>query len=494
MPKEYFKLSDASGLNQIPEGSRIHVSGVCGVAMAQLAIELARRGYRVSGSDKEFYEPMGSLLRGSAIELRNGYSPGNIPSDVELVVIGNALSYDNPEVQEVERRKLRYSLFPKILHDLAIEGRHSIVVSGTHGKSTTSALLSWLLSRLGLDPSYFVGAVIPELSASLRVGSGIYAVTEGDEYDSAFFAKVPKFSFYRPDTLIVTAIEYDHADIYPNLESIEEQFTRLVSGLPAQAKVICCIDDINVARLLTSWRKEARCSFITYGANPAADFRVLSNESSGRSQSVTIDGGSAGRTSFKLSIPGRHNALNATAVYIACQVNGLDVSKIQRIFPEFVGARRRQEVRYDHGITLIDDFAHHPTAVRETISAIRSFYPGRRLWAVFEPRSNTSRRKVFQSEYIAAFLGADEVVLCDVAARANDDGQELIQVSDLADGISAQGIRARVFPDANAIRGFLLAEVTPGDVILVMSNGGFGGLVAALESGLKEKVIPATSP
>ena len=487
MPKEYFKLSEASGLSQIPDGSRIHVSGVCGVAMAQLAIELARRGYRVSGSDKEFYEPMGSLLRNSSVELCNGYNPENIPSDAELVVIGNALSYDNPEVQEVERRKVRYSLFPKILYDLAIAGRHSIVVSGTHGKSTTSALLSWLLSRLGDDPSYFVGAVIPELSASLRVGAGRYAVTEGDEYDSAFFAKVPKFSFYRPDTLIVTAIEYDHADIYPNLESIEEQFTRLVTSLPAEAKVICCIDDNNVARLLSLWRKEARCSFVTYGSHQAADFRVLSAESSGRSQIVNIDGAVEGKISFKLAIPGRHNALNATAVYIACRLNGLDQSKIQRLLPEFIGARRRQEVRFDQGVTLIDDFAHHPTAVRETIAAIRSFYPGRRLWAVFEPRSNTSRRKIFQSEYISAFLSADEVVLCDVAARANDSVEELIQVSDLADAISARSTRARVLPDAKTIKDFLLTEVVQGDVILVMSNGGFGGLVSDLENGLEEQ-------
>ena len=404
MPKEYFSAARATSLGSIPARGRVHVSGVCGVAMAQLALELARRGYRVSGSDKEFYEPMGSLLRSSSIELFHGYSARNIPTDVSLVVIGNALSYENEEVQEVERSGSAYSFFPKLLHDITIQGRHSIVVSGTHGKSTTSALIAWLLTELRCDPSFFVGAVIPDLPTSLHVGSGSFCVTEGDEYDSAFFAKVPKFTFYKPNTLIVTAVEYDHADIYSSLAEIEEQFTNLVLGLPPDALALCCVDDPNVARLVSIWRAAARCRITTYGTSPDAEVRIAAISTVGRLQRVTVQFAEGEPLSFDLAIPGKHNARNATAALLACKVNNLELRRVGELMPRFAGARRRQEMRYDGAVTLIDDFAHHPTAVRETIQAIRESYPDRRLWAVFEPRSNTSRRKVFEREYAEAFL------------------------------------------------------------------------------------------
>lgn len=487
MPKEYFTSENATALCEVPPGARVHVSGVCGVAMAQLALELSRRGYQVSGSDKEFYEPMGSLLRGSAIELHHGYDGLHIPSEAALVVIGNALSYQNAEVQEVERKGYAYSFFPKMLFDVAIQGRHSIVVSGTHGKSTTSALLAWLLCRLNLDPSFFVGAVIPDLPASFVVGSGRFCVTEGDEYDSAFFAKVPKFTFYKPDTLVVTAIEYDHADIYSSLAEIEHQFSNLVCGLPAGATAICCLDDANVARLLPEWRAKARCRILTYGTAEHADVRLVATVQQGRKQSVTLCLQDGTRRNFELAIPGKHNALNAISAIIACQINGLDLDAVGRVLPGFGGARRRQEVRYDAAVTLIDDFAHHPTAVRETLAAIQGAYAGRRLWAIFEPRSNSSRRKVFERDYTDAFGGASQVVLCDVAARGIDAGHDLIDVSDLAGAIAAKGTAALALPDAEAIEAYLLSQVKEGDVLLVMSNGGFGGLVAKLDAGLRQR-------
>jgi UDP-N-acetylmuramate: L-alanyl-gamma-D-glutamyl-meso-diaminopimelate ligase len=487
MMTNYFTATGATALSEIAPGAQVHISGVCGVAMAQLALELCRRGYLVSGSDKEFYEPMGSLLRSSPVKLYQGYSAGNIPEDAALVVIGNALSYSNEEVQEVERRALRYSLFPQMYFDVAIRGRHSIVVSGTHGKSTTSALLAWLLTKLNLDPSFFVGAVIPDLPSSLVVGNGTFCVTEGDEYDSAFFAKVPKFTFYRPDTLIVTAIEYDHADIYPNLEAIEEQFTKLVMNLPPDAVAICCCDDPNVARLVGQWRGAAKCRIVTYGRGEMSEIRLVRCEQRDKRQSISVRFIDGAERSFELAIPGEHNALNATAALIACMVNDFDLDAVSALMPGFMGVRRRQEVRYDGAVTLIDDFAHHPTAVRETIRAIRALYPGRRLWAVFEPRSNTSRRKVFQNEYAAAFEGANQVVLCNVAARGIDAGNELLEVAELADQISRQGPPAVALADAAVIATHLLTQLQAGDVILVMSNGGFGGLLDILEAKLTSR-------
>ena len=489
MPKDYFNVSRATALESVAAGAKIHVSGVCGVAMAQLAVELVRRGFAVSGSDKEFYEPMGSFLKRSSVALKEGYKAEHIPEDASLVVIGNALVYENPEVQEVERRKIPYSLFPKILYDVVIRGKQSIVVSGTHGKSTTTALMAWLLSRMQLSPSYFIGAAVPDLPSSLVSSTGELSVVEGDEYDSAFFAKVPKFTFYKPNTLIVTAIEYDHADIYSSLKQIEDEFTKLVTSLPDDADVICCIDTENVTRLVEEWRETASCKITTYGKSGGADIQLVDRHVEGRTQHVTLALHDGAEVGFSLSLPGEHNALNATAAYIACMVNNLDIETAGNLMRGFLGAKRRQEVRFDSkNVTLIDDFAHHPTAVRETLSALRSFYPGRRLWAVFEPRSNTSRRKVFQKDYVSAFRSADRVVLCDVAARSIDAGQELIKVSDLAESIGLAGTPAVALHDADAIRSYLMEHMEPGDVFVIMSNGSFGGLVGKFEGELRAKI------
>ena len=338
---------------------------------------------------------------------------------------------------------------------------------------------------MNVEPSYFVGAVIPELPSSLNVSDGHYSVVEGDEYDSAFFAKVPKFTFYKPNTLIITAIEFDHADIYSSLGQIEAEFTKLVTSLPDDAEVVCCLDCKNVRRLVPTWKASARCRFTTYGTMAEADIQVVDCSVEGRQQRVTLALHDGAEVSFALSIPGIHNALNAAAAFITCMLNNLDIEIIANLMPGFTGARRRQEIRFDNKVTLIDDFAHHPTAVRETITAIRSFYPGRRLWAVFEPRSNSSRRKVFQEEYIQAFSGADRVILCDVAARAMDKGLELIKVQDLAEEIGVRGTPAMTLPDAEAIRSYIKEHSEAGDVILIMSNGGFGGLVANVESDFK---------
>ncbi|MBN8549937.1 MAG: UDP-N-acetylmuramate:L-alanyl-gamma-D-glutamyl-meso-diaminopimelate ligase, partial [Deltaproteobacteria bacterium] len=343
MPKEYFSPERASALAAVPAGAKIHVIGVSGVAMAQLAVALSEAGYEVSGSDKEFYEPMGSYLSRSKVRLCRGYAAANIPPGVALVVIGNAVSYGHPEVEQVEQQKLPYSFFPKLLRELIIRDRHSVVVAGTHGKSTTSAMMATVLAKLGDDPSYFIGGVVRDLPASLWRGVGSVSVVEGDEYDSAFFAKVPKFSFYAATTLVITSIEYDHADIYPSLESINAVFTKEVLALPAQSCVLCCSDDENLQTLLAQWRTQARCRIVTYGRRPGSEYHLEEVRSVGDAQEMRATAPDGRVLSWKLGVPGAHNALNSLAVLAVSDLLKLDSSKVTAALAGFLGVKRRQE-------------------------------------------------------------------------------------------------------------------------------------------------------
>jgi UDP-N-acetylmuramate: L-alanyl-gamma-D-glutamyl-meso-diaminopimelate ligase len=488
MPKDFFAVDRCTALDRVKAGGRIHVIGVCGVAMAQLAVELSRKGYAVSGSDKEFYEPMAALLRSSSVSTLTGYDAAHVPLEADLVVIGNAISYGNPEVDVVEQKGLPYTCFPKILAESLIAGKHSVVVTGTHGKSTTTAIAASMLVSMQLDPSYFVGGIAQSLPHSLHWGDGAHSVVEGDEYDSAFFAKVPKFSFYRPDTAIINAIEFDHADIYPNVEAIELEFTKMVIGLPAESLALCCVDFERVARLVQEWRKSAQCRIITFGQNSDSDVRLVSRRQTGLSQECRMESAEFGAIDFSVPVPGAYNAKNAMAALLVAKTRGLQMQAALRGVAEFRPVKRRQEIRFEgDGVVLIEDFAHHPTAVSETIAAIREVYPDKKLWAIFEPRSNTSRRKVFQEEYVRAFLQADNAVLSEVTARGNDASAELIDVPQLASEIAAAGTLAACLPDAATIADYVLAGTTNSDVILLMSNGSFGGLPALLEERLRKR-------
>lgn len=486
MPKEHFSVEQSAALADVPAGGRVHVIGVCGVAMAQLAVILAEQGYRVSGSDKEFYEPMGSLLERSPVELKRGYAAENVSKDLDLVVIGNAISYGHPEVDAVEKLGLPYTFFPKILHEAVIRGKHSIVVCGTHGKSTTTALIASMLHKMGEDPGYFVGGIAMDLPASLAAGSGSFSVVEGDEYDSAFFAKVPKFAFYAPATAIINAIEYDHADIYPTIDHVKREFDKLVLSMPQGSTALACLDFPIVKELVREWRKAARCRIVTFGADPEADARLVERRYEGLVQVVRARLPVAGEIELRLPMPGEYNARNALAGVLTAELAGLDVRAAASAISSFKRVKRRQEVRYNEGgAILVEDFAHHPTAVRQTVEAIREIFPKKRLWAVYEPRSNTSRRKVFQDEYVSAFSKADRVILCQVTARSIDTGSELLDVSQLAAEIGASGVDSRTMPDAASIAQHVLAGCGRDDVIVVMSNGSFGGLISSLEEGLR---------
>jgi UDP-N-acetylmuramate: L-alanyl-gamma-D-glutamyl-meso-diaminopimelate ligase len=489
MPKDFFAVSRTRSLHTLAPGSKIHVIGVCGVAMAQLAVSLAERGYQVSGSDKEFYEPMRSLLATSPVETKTGYIAEHVPLDAALVVIGNAISYGNPEVDVIEQKNLSYTCFPKILQEVAISGKHSIVVTGTHGKSTTTALIASLLLQHETSPSYFVGGIAQGLPHSLAVGKGGFSVVEGDEYDSAFFAKVPKFSFYTPDTVVVNAIEFDHADIYANVEAIEQEFTKLVTGLGATGTAVCCIDFPRVKRLVSEWSTQAKCRIVTFGVDADAEYRIVSRKTERLSQEITVRNEALGELTFFIPMVGEYNARNALAALIVSVIANLDLSKTVRFLGAFKSVKRRQEVRVQRGgVVLMEDFAHHPTAVKQTLQAVKEAFPSARITAIFEPRSNTSRRKVFQREYVEAFALANLAILKDVTARGIDQGQELIDVSTLSDDIARSGVESVCLPDVQAIREKLWSSISyspetasAGEVVVVMSNGSFDGLTDILQ-------------
>ena len=481
MAASYFSVSNSANLGALKAASRIHIIGVSGVAMAQIAVAMAARGFIVTGSDTDFYEPMGSLLRKSGLTLFKGYAPENIPSGDVTVVIGNAVSYGNPEVLAVESRKLPYTSFAQLFGEIGIGSRHSIVVSGCHGKSTTSAITAYLLVQAKRHPSYFVGAVVPQLSHGLMLDAGDVCVVEGDEYDTAFFAKTPKFHFYRGKSVIITSIEYDHADIYPDLESIEREFTTLVKSIPSDGVLIACNDCQNIRRLLLDWRRVSQAQIITYGVAADADYKIIDRSHSETTQKVTLQGPDGANRNFETQLVGLYNAKNALAAMLAAERQGCAWQTLASVLRQFQGIRRRQELRFSSaGIDLIEDFAHHPTAVRETLTGLRERYPSRRIVVAFEPRSNTSRRKVFENEYIAAFDKADVVLLCAVVARHNDSGIELIDVNKVVNEIAQRGVSSQLCADDRQVERQILELVHSGDVIVLMSNGSFNGLIDRL--------------
>ena len=490
MSKDYFSIAGCSSLSSVPLGAHIHVIGVCGVAMAQLAVALAEQGYVVTGSDKEFYEPMAGLLRDSAVQTYQGFSAQRMVTHLgkpALVVIGNSISFGNEEVTAIIEQALPYTIFPKITGDFLIGNRHSIVISGTHGKTTTTSLGAHALSELQAHPSFFVGGIIKNYPRSFVVGSGGISIVEGDEYDSAFFAKVPKFDFYKPQTLVITSLEFDHADIYPDLESIEAVFLNLLKSVPPTGNIFVCIDDHNVKRLLPMWRTATRTPIISFGFDSESDTRISEPTFADGVQSFSIQIGSQAH-SLSCQLLGSHNARNITAIFLSLQAQHFSPIEIIKSIASFTGVRRRQDVRYQGSdVVLIEDFAHHPTAVFETLAAIRRGYPGRSLKIAFEPRSNTSRRKIFEVPYQSAFKDATAVYLKSVQARHNDDGVALMDMNAVVAGIKGYGSSVSLFDTSEALAKQMITDLKPGDVLVVMSNGSFDGLIDLLTTYLADR-------
>jgi UDP-N-acetylmuramate: L-alanyl-gamma-D-glutamyl-meso-diaminopimelate ligase len=458
-----------------PSGSHIHLIAICGVGMASLAGLLQARGYRVTGSDENVYPPMSTYLAQIGIQVMPGFREEHVTPRPDLVVIGNAVTRSNVEAQAVLNSGTPYISFPAALGEFLIGARKSLVVAGTHGKTTTTALCAWAFHRAGLEPGFFIGGVPIDFGSGWSPGKGDCVVLEGDEYDTAFFDKGPKFLHYRPQRLILTSVEFDHADIYRDLDHLKGAFRRLMDIMPTEGLLVVCSDYAAAVEVAAA----APCQVISYGDAPSSDWTVKKVQmQNGRSFFEPCYRGKAEGT-VELSLMGHHNVENALAVYVMGRAMGIERDRLLDGFVTFRGVKRRQEIRGERrGITVIDDFAHHPTAVRETINAVRGGYPERRIWAVFEPRSHTSRRKIFEREFAQALGLADRVVIGDVYLPEKVPENERLSVAHVIDGINQAcgDMRAIQIAEAGEIAAYLANNSADGDIILVMSNGAFGGV------------------
>jgi UDP-N-acetylmuramate: L-alanyl-gamma-D-glutamyl-meso-diaminopimelate ligase len=456
--------------------------GVCGTAMATLAAMLKRKGFDVRGSDEGIYPPMSDFLAAERIQAHSGYDPANITSDLDLVIVGNAISRGNPELEEVLDRKIRYCSLPEAIRDHFLWGARSIVIAGTHGKTTTTSLTGWLLAHAGADPSVFIGGISENFGSSYRLGGGRDFVIEGDEYDSAFFDKTAKFLKYLPDIAVVNNIEFDHADIYASLDEIRLAFRRLVNLVPRRGLLLLGADCDN-ARAVGG---QARCKVERFGLENEADWQAhdLSITPSGTAFRVRLRGAPFG--AFEVPLLGAHNVRNALAAIAVANATGIEAQTIAGGLETFRGIKRRLELRGTAaGVTVYDDFAHHPTAVSETLGALRLAHPTRRIWAVFEPRSASSCRRVFQKDFARAFGAADEVIVAAVY-RTNVPEAERFSAEDLVADLRAAGQHARYLPDVGAIMETIVGERRQGDLVVLMSNGGFGGIHDKLIERLRQ--------
>ncbi len=440
--------------------------------MASLAGLLRERGDEVTGSDQDVYPPMSTQLAEMGIPVRSPYAAGNVAEDAHTVVIGNALSRGNPEVEAVLDRKQRMASLPALLAELFLQERRSLVVAGTHGKTTTAALLAFLLDRAGLDPSFLIGGVPRDFPRSYRLGKGPHFVVEGDEYDSAFFDKRPKFVHYLPDVAIVGNVEFDHADIYRDLVSVETAFARLLSVVPRRGLVVAGIESPSTTTLLA----KAHSRVETFGIGVEADWRAdhVRVEGSGTAFRLARRGRDLGE--FVLGVPGEHNVRNALAALAVAAEEGVEPEAARGALAAFGGVRRRLELRGRvAGVAVYDDFAHHPTAVRETLKALRASGPGH-LVAVFEPRSYTSRTRVFQDAFAEAFRHADRVVVAAAHLPGKVPEGERISEEELVARIVALGGEAAFIPGVEEIVSHVVGAASEGDRIVVLSNGAFGGI------------------
>jgi len=469
--------------------------------MASLAGMLKEKGFRVTGSDANVYPPMSTQLSSLGIMLRSPYAAENIPEDADLIIVGNAVTRDNPEAQEAVRRGLPALSMPQAVADFFLPGKETVVVAGTHGKTTTTSLLAWSLFALGADPSFLVGGIPKNFPVSYRVGKGPHFVIEGDEYDTAYFDKGPKFLHYRPRIALLTSIEFDHADIYRDLSHLKESFRKLVRILPKDGLLIASFDYPDVVEVA----KDAACPVLYYGVgrdgavHPGEDLwrvRFLPDEGGFSRFRLERDGEAH---DFRLRLPGRHNAGNAAAAAITLFRLGYPPERVAEAFSGFEGVLRRQEVVGEFGgVLVIDDFAHHPTAVRETIRGIRERYPGRPVTAVFEPRSNTSRRNVFQRDFTEALSGADSVILAGVYGAEKFPPEDRLDPEGVVASLRGVGRKAEYIEKVDRIVTHLSGTSRAGDLILIMSNGGFGGiqgkLARALETRSNVPPVPGKPP
>ncbi len=452
----------------------LHFLGICGTAMGNVALMMRAAGHSVTGSDENVYPPMSDLLRDAGITIMEGYRAENLAGEPDLVVIGNAMSRGNPEVEAVLNSGLRYTSLPELMKEEVIRDRTSIVCTGTHGKTTTSSMTSWVLESAGLEPSFMIGGVPGNFEAGWALRESTYVVLEGDEYDTAFFDKRSKFHHYMPSILLINNIEFDHADIFNSLDDILLSFRRLVNIVPGNGLIVANGDDPNVLDAISN----AFTPVVTVGLGESCDLRAtdITYHTEETTFTLTINGESAGEITIPLI--GEYNVRNGLGVIGMARGCGLTIEQIASGLASFRNTRRRLELITERdGFTLYDDFAHHPTAIAGTLRALRLRHPNARLRAIFEPRSNTTRRNIFQSQLADAFADADDVILSQIARLDQLDPSERLDTDQLIADIRAHGAEATFLPDPKAIADHVRATMREGDVVVVMSNGGFGGLV-----------------
>jgi UDP-N-acetylmuramate: L-alanyl-gamma-D-glutamyl-meso-diaminopimelate ligase len=468
---------------------RVHLVVVAGTGMGAFAGILKEEGYAVTGSDENVYPPMSEMLAAWDIEVFTPYSAENIErASPDLAIIGNVIRRDNPEASAIRERRIAQMSFPAAFGSLVCRGRHSVVVAGTHGKTTTSAMLAHVLTDAGLDPTFIVGGVTLNYTGNFRLGAGEHVVIEGDEYDTAYFDKGPKFVHYRARTALLTSLEFDHADIYRDMAHYASAFERFCQTLPPDGWLGVSASYPDAVALA---RKHSPALVVTYGVSDGAEVRASAIEfGEGGARFTIVEPGGA-PVDVAMGMTGLHNVENATGVFAAARHLGLDAATIVQGLGSFLGVKRRQEPRgYVGGVLVIDDFAHHPTAVRETVAALRERYPDRRLWAVFEPRSNTSRRNIHQAEYASAFSGANIVVIRFPEPHDKVPPDQQLDVRAVVDAIGGHGVEAYALDTVEEIVALVAREAMPNDVLLVMSNGAFGGLIPEVLAALERRAVP----
>ena len=466
----------------------IHLIGICGTAMASLAGMLQARGHRITGSDAAAYPPMSDVLAALGIPLHQPYAEANLSPRPDLVIVGNAISRGNVELEHVLDTRIPFTSMAAVLHDEFLPGRKSLVVAGTHGKTTTTSMLACIYetasrTRPEFAPSFLIGGVAENFGTSFMVRAEARPfILEGDEYYTAFFDKGPKFLHYFPDAVILTHVEFDHADIYPDLAAVKTAFKRLVNLIPRRGRVVAFDGSENVSECVS----KAFCAVERYGFGLESHWRITEMRHEGGVTHWTLLRAGAPFAELRLPMAGEHNALNATAAAALAAGQGVPAEAIAEALATFRSVKRRLEVRAEvNGVTIIDDFAHHPTAIRETLRALRTAYAGRRLWAVLEPRSNTLRRNVFEAALVDSLALADRSVLAAVFKSEAIPAAERLHPENVAAALRARGFESAVYADADAIVAAIVPELRSGDVVAILSNGGFGGIYEKLPKALQ---------
>jgi UDP-N-acetylmuramate: L-alanyl-gamma-D-glutamyl-meso-diaminopimelate ligase len=465
-------------VKELPPVKKVYLVGIGGTAMASLAGMLKERGYEVAGSDEHVYPPMSTYLERLGIGVLEGYTKDHLVTfHPDLVVIGNAAASTNAEAAGTQELDLPYTSMPEAIHQLFIKDKHSIVVAGTHGKTTTTSLMAWLLESAGRDPSMVVGGIPLNFNQNYKLGNGPEFVIEGDEYNTAFFDKGPKFLHYGANTLLVNNIEFDHGDIYADLDAIIDAFRKGIQQVAPGDVIVANGDDANVRPL----RSNARARWLTFGMSRDCDVFATDAEFTPEGSAFTAWWEGSEWFRFRTTLSGQHNIVNALADIAIARLRGLSAEEIQKGLETFQGIKRRMEVRgIERGVTVIDDFAHHPTAIATTLAGARKRYPGRRIWALFEPRSITSSRKEFEGGYIEAFHQADRVIIGPIFHQGRYETRygldKMMSASTIVERLNADAIPAEQIDDFDAIAEVVARDAQEGDVILVMSSGAFGGV------------------